>query len=141
MHTLQNCPFTNCEEVSALYQQRQGQFQRRDQLAPAYNQGWQNHPGFRWGGGNQGGASSSDNYQQRPTSNAIVPTEQKSGPSGNTDTQLLLKAIQESKMATSSEIKEMKGEMGNMRGEMGNMRGDMGNMTYNINALFQENQA
>ena len=118
-----------------MYQQRQGQFQRRDQLAPAYNQGWQNHPGFRWGGGNQGGVSSSDNYQQRPTSNAIVPTEQKSG---NTDTQAILKAIQEVNMTASSNVKELKGVMGNLRGDMGNIKGEMGNMSNNINALFQE---
>ena len=49
MHLSANCP-TRYEEVSALYQQRPP-YVKRDPYSNTYNEGWRDHPNFKWGGG------------------------------------------------------------------------------------------
>ena len=49
MHESSNCP-THCQEELTMYSNPSHQVQMRDPTSQTNNQGWRDHPSFKWGG-------------------------------------------------------------------------------------------
>ena len=79
LHLSSNCPHKT-EECNAMYQQRQGTNQRWDPYSNTYNEGWRQHPNFRWRQG--------DNLprnMQGDSSQSMVPMRRDKAPSDGDD--------------------------------------------------------
>jgi len=132
MHITENCPGP-CEEVSAMYQQRPGIFQKRDPYSNTYNPGWRDHPNFKWGGGNQGGGNAGNNQSGPSNSTAIVPVQ---GPnsSSSEEMQFLVKSVGE--LTRSSNFAN--NTLSELRKEVGSMNKEMNSMESKLSSLFNE---
>ncbi|XP_028805003.1 uncharacterized protein LOC114759930 [Neltuma alba] len=79
MHMSDDCP-SHYEEVSAMYQGRQGQYSQRNPYSSTYNEGWSDHPNLRWKTNDDRQLTSQQKFQnQRPSfesnSRVIVPIQ------------------------------------------------------------------
>ena len=79
LHLSSNCPHKTVE-CNAMYQQRQGTNQRWDPYSNTYNEGWRQHPNFRWRQGDN-----PPRNMQGDSSQSMVPMRRDKTPSDGDD--------------------------------------------------------